>query len=34
MIPLVGAVQELEIVREEARRILGEVGGGRASSAP
>jgi pyruvate,orthophosphate dikinase len=26
MIPLVGAVQELEIVREEAERILGEVG--------
>jgi pyruvate, orthophosphate dikinase len=26
MVPLVGAVQELEIVREEALRILGEVG--------
>ncbi len=26
MVPLVGAVQELEVVREEARRILAEVG--------
>ena len=31
MIPLVGAVQELEIVREEAERILAEVGVGRRS---